>query len=251
MLTELAGEREYRVGRLFARPDGLDDLDQLHHGRRVEEVHPRHLLRPLGRRRQRDHRQRRGRACKDRVPRSDRIELPEVVELDLELFGDRFDHDVAIGEGVELGRAVDERDRRFHLVLGHLAALHGLRQRLLDRSQRLGHTLLAARAQHDAVPALGRNLRDPVRHRSRPEHADLADVRRSCVRDVAPVAPGLLDPRRARLFVLVEPTPRLPAEEAGGHELLDQRRRRVHRLAELAVHRVEDLVRRIQADQVE
>ena len=52
-------------------------------------------------------------------------------------------------------------------------------------------------------------------------------------------------------LVGVEAAARLAAEQSGGHHLLEDRRRRVQPVAALLVHRVEDLVGRVEADQVE
>ena len=56
---------------------------------------------------------------------------------------------------------------------------------------------------------------------------------------------------RVRALVGVEAAAGLAAEQAGGDHLLEDRRRRVQPVAALLVHRVEDLVRRVEADQVE
>ena len=59
------------------------------------------------------------------------------------------------------------------------------------------------------------------------------------------------DLRRARLGVGVEAPPALAAEQPRAHHLLDDRARRVQPVAALLVHRVEDLVRGVEADEVE
>ena len=53
------------------------------------------------------------------------------------------------------------------------------------------------------------------------------------------------------VLVGVEAAAGLAAEHPGGDHLLEDRRRRVQPVAALAVHRLEDLVRRVEADQVE
>ena len=55
---------------------------------------------------------------------------------------------------------------------------------------------------------------------------------------------------RAGGGVGVEAAPALPAEQPGGDHLLEDRRRRVQLVARLLVHRVEDLVGRVEADEV-
>ena len=59
------------------------------------------------------------------------------------------------------------------------------------------------------------------------------------------------DDRAVGGLVGVEAAAGLAAEQAGGDHLLEDRRRRVQPVAALLVHRVEDLVRRVEADQVE
>ena len=59
------------------------------------------------------------------------------------------------------------------------------------------------------------------------------------------------DDRAVGRLVGVEAAAGLAAEHAGGDHLLEDRRRRVQAVAALAVHRLEDLVRRVEADQVE
>ena len=59
------------------------------------------------------------------------------------------------------------------------------------------------------------------------------------------------DDRAVRALVGVEAPAGLAAEQPGGDHLLEDRRRGVQPVAALAVHRVEDLVRRVEPDQVE
>ena len=57
--------------------------------------------------------------------------------------------------------------------------------------------------------------------------------------------------RAVGALVGVEAAAGLAAQQAGGDHLLEDRGRRVQPVAALAVHRLEDLVRRVEADQVE
>ena len=59
------------------------------------------------------------------------------------------------------------------------------------------------------------------------------------------------DDRAVGGLVGVEAAPGLAAEQPGGDHLLEDRRRSVQPVAALPVHRVEDLVRRVEPDQVE
>ena len=83
---------------------GLDDLDERHQRRRVEEVHADDALRAGRRGRDLGHRERRGVRREDRVGSADPVELGEERALRLELLDDRLDHEVAVGERLELGR---------------------------------------------------------------------------------------------------------------------------------------------------
>ena len=92
--------RRLVVGELRAH-----DLDELHERRRVEEVHPDDALRVLARGRELGHRER-GRVRRDdRVARQRPLELGEDLALDRRLLEHGLDHDVAVGEVGELGRA--------------------------------------------------------------------------------------------------------------------------------------------------
>ena len=109
----------------------------------------------------------------------------------------------------------------------------------------------AADVQH-VVPGLGEDLDDARGHRAGADDADPADVA---------AQPRLVVGRRGQVvghdlravgrLVGVEAAAGLPAEQARGDHLLEDRRRRVQAVAALLVHRVEDLVRRVETDQVE
>ena len=147
---------------------------------------------------------------------------------------------------------VTRAERSVAVGLLELAAL----ERLLEATGHGGaHAvdLLGAPGDVGDVEArLGEDLDDARRHRARPDDTDPAyltlelwlgaGVRRLLVVE---------DDRAVVGLVGVEPTPGLAAEEPGGRHLLEDRARCVEPVAALLVHRVEDLVRRVESDQVE
>ena len=142
-----------------------------------------------------------------------------------------------------------------HLGLGRLlelAALDGLVERALDGGADGVDLVLGAADVDDVVPGLGEDLDDPGGHRAGADHADQVDVVLQLRLVVGRRRPVIGDDDGAvGALVAVEALAGLAAEQAGGDHLLEDRRRGVQAVAALAVHRVEDLVRRVQADQVE
>ena len=180
----------------------------------------------------------------------DLVERGEQRLLDREVLDHRLDDEVAVRELVELRRAGDPAERGGLVVLGGLAALHRLVEGLLERADHLGDLVVAARAEDHVVPGLRADLDDAGRHGAGADDTD--PLHRARLRTTGRRGLGLAhDCRRVRLLVGVEAAAGLAAEEAGGHELLEDRCGRVQVVARLVVHRVEDLVRRVQADQVE
>ena len=80
-------------------------------------------------------------------------------------------------------------------------------------------------------------------------------VRMSCLSSGRSSVEGVLsswtDDRAVGPLVGVEAAAGLATQQAGGDHLLEDRGRRVQAVAALAVHRLEDLVRRVETDQVE
>ena len=138
------GHRGGGVERVLRALVAGDDLDQLHPGRRVEEVHaddPRRGSRPRG---DRGDRERGGVGGEHGVGAADRLELGEQLALQVEALGRGLDHEGAAGEALELGRRGD-------VLAGALDAL------------RKG---VAVGIVHDDLdPGAGRELRDPRAHR--------------------------------------------------------------------------------------
>ena len=147
-VTRGAGDRQRPVAALHAR----DHLDQAHHGRRVEEVHPDDALGTVhggGDRRDRD---RRGVRGQDAVRADDLArQAPEEVGLQRQRFGRGLDHEVAGGEGGQVVDGVQALPRRRDVLAGQAparlralepghdlprAALGGARQRVVEQRRR-------------------------------------------------------------------------------------------------------------------
>ena len=156
------------------------------------------------------------------------------------------------GEVVERGAAGEPAE---HLVLGallELAALDRLVERALDRRPHPVDLVLGPADVDDVVPGLGEDLDDAGGHRAGADDADDVDV----VLELGLVVGRRrlvigYDDRAVRALVAVEAAAGLAPEHAGGDHLLEDRRRGVQAVAALAVHRLEDLVGGVEADQVE
>ena len=159
-----------------------------------------------------------------------------------------------VGEVLERGRSGEPAQHLLALGLLELAALDRPCRASARWSPRTPVDLgvAAADVQH-VVPGLGEDLDDAGRHRAGADHADLA-MSRSQLR-AASSADGVWSSGThlgaVRRLVGVEAAAGLPAEQPGGDHLLEDRGRRVQAVAALLVHRVEDLVRRVETDQVE
>ena len=95
------------VSSAVSRP--IDDLDELHDGHRREEVQAQDAVGAPGGGRQAGDRDRRGVRGEDRLGADDRVEVLERLRLDRRVLDDRLDHELGLGEGVEVGRPLDAR----------------------------------------------------------------------------------------------------------------------------------------------
>ena len=141
-LADRGREARRRRHRLRRGLDALDDLDQAHHRRRVEEVEAEHALGPRRHAGQLADRQRRGVRRENRVARRCGIELHEHGLLEIELLGHRLDHEVDVAEAVVAGGRADQGERAGELLVGLRA-----RQPLL---------------RHQRVELAGGQLLDPL-----------------------------------------------------------------------------------------
>ena len=175
LLAELLADLEAGRERLVGGGDGLHDLEQRHHLRRVEEMQPEEAIRARGRRGLVDHRERGGVGREPGVLLDDRVDRLPHLELRPEVLADRLDHEVAVGEGAVVGRALDPGADGVGLVALHPALLHGPGKLLLDLADALADLVVVDFA-HDDVPArLGADLGDPVAHQATTDDSNLAD----------------------------------------------------------------------------
>ena len=125
--------------------------------------------------------------------------------------------------------------------------------RLLARAARTAsHLGLAARHEGHVEARLGEDLDDPGRHGAGADDTDGADrprARRGAVRSRG-VSASSTTAELPGLGIRVEAATALAALQAGADHLLDDRARRVQAVAALLVHRVEDLVGRVEPDEV-
>ena len=179
LLAQRLAELEARLEGLVGGRDAADDLEQRHHLRGVEEVQAEEALGALGGRRLVDHRQRRGVGREERLRLDDRVELLPHLELQLEVLGDRLDHEVAVGEVVVV-------DRRPGCARGPRRRPPGWpcpsrpRARAASRSCRC--PCRASPGRPRAPRRRSRTAPRPARCRgpsARSRHADLLDVRHS------------------------------------------------------------------------
>ena len=110
-LPDPLAERERRLERLVGSQLGANDLDERHQRRRVEEVHADDPLGPCRRGGDLGDGERRGVRREHGVGPADPVELGEELALRLQLLDDRLDHEVAVGEVVELGGQGQPADR--------------------------------------------------------------------------------------------------------------------------------------------
>jgi hypothetical protein len=183
----------------------LDELDERHQGRRVEEVHADDTLGSGRRSGDLGHRERGGVGREDRIRPADPVELREDRALGLELLHDRLDHQVAAGEHFKLCGDGEPCDCSVALSLFELPLLDLAGEEMADpaccRLGELGSHLASDRV----VASLDRELRDPGTHRAEADHADRADLHHR--RD-----PSADTPRPA----LLQPTPRARAAATNG-----------------------------------
>ncbi len=115
-----------------------------------------------------------------------------------------------------------------------------------------GDLVGAASDVGDVVAAAGEHLDDPGRHRAGADDADLRHRATHLRLRIGGRGQLVVDhDRTSDPLVGVETPAGLASEHAGGDELLEDGGRRVEPVPALLVHRVEDLVRRVEPDQVE
>jgi hypothetical protein len=150
--------------------DRPDDLDELHHRDRIEEMQADELLRPARCHRKFRNRERRSIRGEDRIFLHDLVELRICLALELRVLDDRFDHDVAVGEVAERNGPLQAAEARVELPL-----LDGPGKIFVDPSEARVDKLLFHFADDGVVARLRRNLRDAGAHQATAEDADFLD----------------------------------------------------------------------------
>ena len=157
--------------------DGPDHLDEVLHGRGVEEVHaddPAGVAVGGG---DLGDRERGGVGREDRVGAGRR--RPELAEdglLDLDRLDDRLDHEVGVGEVLHAGGEGDPADQLGLLGLGQLAARDGPAGRVLEVLTTALERLVGDLDPGDVEAVAGEDLGDPGAHRAEPDHADPGEL---------------------------------------------------------------------------
>src|SRR6266536_442007 len=153
-----------------------DDLHQLQHRRRVEEVHADHPVGPAGLGGQlRDGKRRRVGGQHDLVAGELR-ELGEDILLDVDVLGGGLDHQVHVGNRADVGPAGDPPEDPVAVLLGELPLLDGPPGRLLDRASGPLDLAVLDLDEHDVLPGPGDDLDDPRAHDPRADDPDPLDL---------------------------------------------------------------------------
>ncbi len=252
VLADLGGDVENRRLDIATGRHGRDDLDQLHDRGGIEEVHADDIGGSRGRGGALDHGQAGCRRREHSPGGADVVEVGEEHLLDRQILDDGLDDELDVGEIVQLRRAGHPRQRRVAVGLGELAALDALLQRAGDRGDYLRGLLGATGHEHHVVAGLGEHFDDAGGHGARADDAHRRYRARTGERAAGRRGHGVGHHGRGALGVVgVETAAALTAEQTGRHHLLEDRLRRVQPVARLLVHRVEDLVRGVEPDQVE
>ena len=114
--------------------------------------------------------------------RAHAIELFPHAVLELEVLGNRFDHDVAGAEGGHLGREVESFDRHVAIDLGELPLLDEFVERFEDSGLSLVQRTWGYFTDRSGKPGRGGNLGDTAAHEPAAEDADVFDFGH-CFRD--------------------------------------------------------------------
>ena len=123
LLAARLRERDRGGDRLVRRRDRPHHLDERHRGRGVEEVDAADAVGAAGLHRQLDDGQRRRVRREHRRLAADAVEVVEEVLLQREVFDDRLEHEVAVGELAEVG---DRTHAAQHLRRGRPASMRPL-----------------------------------------------------------------------------------------------------------------------------
>ena len=177
LLAELVDERLCGLeGRVLGR-DAADQFDQLHHRHRIHEMNADEFLRPVGRRREPRDRDRRRVGADDRVRLEHGTDLGQRLALDVLAFGHRLDHQIAVGELVDLA-GVDVLERGLALVLGDALAANLPRHVAVDGGERGLQPVVGNVVEDDVDAGERADMRDAAAHLPGADDADLLNFMR-------------------------------------------------------------------------
>ncbi len=175
VLAELLDQPGHVLENLVLGDDRADDLDQVLHRRRVEEVDADDAPGPGVRGGDLGDRQRRGVGGEDRLRRDDVVELAEDVLLDLQRLDHGLDYEVGVREVLERGGERDLAQQLDLLDLGHLLPLDRPTGRVLEvLAPPLEGLVVLLHADHREAVA-GEDLGDAGAHRAQADDADGAE----------------------------------------------------------------------------
>ncbi len=195
-LAELLRQRQRGRDRLLARLFAADDLQQLHHVGRAEEVVADHLARTAAGLRELVDVQRRGVRGQDAGRLRDPRQLRERRLLQIHVLEHGFDDDVGLIEAVVGGGRRDERHRARHGVGGHAALRHGRFVILADGRHAALHRGIVHVLQQHGNAGVGVGHGNAAAHRARADHGRARDRHRPACPSARRAPSRLRDPRR-------------------------------------------------------
>ena len=177
-LAELCHVLLGRVERRVIGGDAADELDQLHERHRIHEMDADEALRPVGRGGEPRDRDRRRIAADDGVGLEQRADAGEDRALDLFLLGRCLNDEIAIAQGFERLRRRDAFERGLPLFLCDALAAHLPRHVAVDGRNPGLDPVGGKVVELDVESGERADMGDAVTHLSRPDHADLANMKR-------------------------------------------------------------------------
>ena len=178
-----------RAERALGGGERRDQLDELLHRGRVEEVDADDLVGPRGGDRQLHQRDGGGVGGEDRVRAGhDLVEHLEDLGLHLLVLDDGLDHQVTVGELAEVGGEASRACVAVPLLLGDLAALGGLGQGVEQPGAADLQGLAGGLGDLHVQSGAGAHLGDARSHLAAAHHSDACDISRRDVRHIVPFA---------------------------------------------------------------
>jgi hypothetical protein len=216
LLVQPLGQRLDVVEDIVGGDDSANNLDELHHRRRVEEVHPqdpRGLLRGDGKLGDREGR---GVGGEDRVVGDDRIERGEDLLLEGQVLGNRLDDELAPGELGKICRIADPPVQRLGVLGGEFAAADGPGGRLGEDALAMLECVAVDLDRDDRQAVTGEDLGDPRAHRAQSDDAYCGEFACHCASLAGPDRLRLGNPGRRWSHRLRAPDTERPVCRVGG-----------------------------------